>query len=112
MKMTVNTEKVKSNRTAKLKAALKTLGTGKNKVAASLKEKKIKGVRGSMIDCPVANYVKKLFPKSPCSVEVNVGDICVEFDDGVDLSLNPPHAVDTFIDAFDGGSYDFLSEED
>lgn len=103
-------EKKRINREHKLKTAIKTLGGGKNKIAAALKAKKIKGVRGSTESCPLAKFIKKLFPKSPCAVKITQSCLSVVFQDGIDLHLSSAKAIDDFIEAFDSGNYDFLSD--
>ncbi len=108
--MAVAIDKVMEQREAKLKTALKELGSGKNKVAETLKAKKIKGCRNTSDDCPVAKYVKKLFPRAT-SIEVDTGSVSVGFKDDEYIDVNLPKAVGAFIEAFDDGDYDFLSTE-
>jgi len=109
--MSATVDKIMAKREEKLKAAIKALGGGKNKIAESLKAKKIKGVRGSTEDCPFAHYAGKVFPKASC-VEVDVDTISVGFDNGEFIDLNLPKAVTAFIEAFDDGEYDFLAKEE
>jgi len=91
-------------RTAKLKAALKELGSGKNKIAETLKAKRVKGDVGDSESCPIANYVKRVFPKA-ASVEVEGGtiDVCWGADDCI--SVDTPKAVNDFIGDFDESHY-------
>jgi hypothetical protein len=91
-------------RTAKLKTALKELGSGKNKIAEALKAKRIKGDVGDSESCPIANYVKRVFPKA-ASIEVEGGtvDVCWGEDDCI--SVDTPKAVNDFISSFDESLY-------
>ena len=91
-------------REAKLKAALKELGAGKNKIAATLKAKKIKGHISDSESCPIAKYVYKVFPKAQ-SVEVGTGtiDVCWGGDDCISIDI--PKVVYDFIGDFDHSNY-------
>jgi hypothetical protein len=91
-------------REEKLMTALKELGAGKHKIAAALKEKKIKGEVGDAERCPIALYVKKLFPKA--NVNVDCDSITLAFSDGQDVDIKPPKAISNFIETFDGTEED------
>ena len=91
-------------RADKLLLALKELGTGKNKIAESLKAKKISGKVGSSNECPIAIFTKKLFPKA---IKICVGesiDVCFEKKD-FDFSVVTPKLIGQFIDDFDETKY-------
>jgi len=92
-------------REEKLVTALKELGAGKHKIAAALKEKKIKGIVGDQEECPIAKYVKKLFPKAS-SISVDSSAITLEFSDGQNVEVTPPKAIQNFIETFDGTEED------
>jgi len=92
-------------RSEKLLLALKELGTGKNKIAESLKAKKIRGTMGSTEDCPVAVFVKKLFPKA-IDIDVNSDTIEVSFEKSeFNFEVDTPKLIGQFIDGFDGEKY-------
>lgn len=92
-------------RADKLITALKELGTGKNKIAESLKAKKIRGKMGNSDECPIAIFVKKLFPKST-DITVDSDSIEVGFENPeFDFSVKCPSAVGKFIDEFDGEKF-------
>ena len=97
--------------TEKLKAALKELGSGKNKICATLEAKKILGKQGDVNECPIARYVKKVF-KNAIDVNVDQDEIEVTLPKG-SICVTPPKAVSNFIVDFDEGEYyKHLDEED
>jgi ribosomal protein L25 (general stress protein Ctc) len=103
--------KLAEKREEKLKAAIKEMGSGKNKIAAFLKSKKIKGVPCSWNHCPLANYFGKIFGKKCEYVEVGGENIDIVFTDQPDvLSLPASKAMNAFIEDFDEGRYPFLDE--
>jgi hypothetical protein len=90
-------------REEKLKKALKDLGNGKNKIAASLAEKKIKGIPGDMEDCALALYGWKVFPKCE-KVQVDGEEVVVKFAQGtISVPFNKP--LQDFVTAFDDYKY-------
>jgi hypothetical protein len=98
----------------RLKTALKELGGGKNKVAQSLRSKKIKGERGGYCTCPIAVFIdQKVFPKKCESVYVNGDWASVVFKNGEVLGAELPKAVASFINEFDSDDikYKFLEEK-
>ena len=97
----------KEQREAKLKTALKELGSGKNKIAEALKTKKIKGVMGSPDYCVIAVFVKKLFPKA-ASFDVDSDNITICWNNDDCISIVPPKAIGNFITSFDGNAYPHL----
>jgi hypothetical protein len=88
----------------KLKAALKGLGNGKNKVADALRERKIKGEIGSINDCPIAKFVGKVFRGRYQSMEVDHDFIHVTFAKG-EVTVPTPKAVAAFMNDFDQEKY-------
>lgn len=92
-------------RSDKLLAALKELGTGKNKIAESLKVKKIRGKMGDSDECPMAVFVKKLFPKAT-GIQVDAASIDVSFEkEDFNFSVVTPKLIGQFIDDFDSEKY-------
>ncbi len=96
---------------AKVKAALKELGTSKTAIANSLKAKKIKGYMDEPYLCPLAIYLKKKVGKwrawvSRESITLERLD-CTIFHH-VDLSS----CQKAFIKAMDDGKYPFLIKEE
>ena len=88
----------------KLKAALKELGTGKNKVADALRERMIKGEVGSVNDCPISRFVAKVFRGRYQSLEVDHDFIHVQFAKG-EVTVPTPKAVAAFMNDFDQEKY-------
>jgi hypothetical protein len=89
--------------TEKLKEALKELGSGKNKICATLEAKKILGKPSDTGDCPIARYIKKVFKNAEC-VAVDADEISVTLPKG-EICVTPPKAVSNFIVDFDEGEY-------
>jgi hypothetical protein len=105
----------KVNHEQKLLAALKELGKGQNQIAASLKAKKISGRYSDADNCPMTNFVKKLFPKAKY-VGVDGSSIDVELTgDKNHFSVKTPKVIGQFIEAFDasnGQKYPDLLKKD
>ena len=110
----MGTQNKRQKREEKLKTALKKLGAGRHKIAESLKKRRIKvPSHYGALDCPVAQYVEKVFPTC-VEVEVDAGMVMVSFiednEDDEIVSVEFPKAVGDFIDSFDNGEYEFLRE--
>jgi hypothetical protein len=91
----------------KVKDLLKSLGTGPNKIADSLKEMKIKGYRSESDQCPITKLIRKQFKnlKGICSTSD-----AIEFTlRGEDCVVQIPKAVGKFMDKFDNGDYPELA---
>lgn len=87
---------------ANVKALLKNLGAGPNKVAEKLVSLKIKGDPGYASSCPVARFIRKNF-KSLKNIEVTES---VSFDyRGEGCCVELPSAVEKFVGKFDDGDY-------
>lgn len=83
------------------------LGDTPDRIAKTLREKGIKGVRHERCDCPIARYVRHVAGGGLYSVSVHNSSVHHEHNR---WSLPLPPAVDRFVRAFDGGKYPELEE--
>lgn len=91
----------------KVKDLLKSLGTGPNKIADSLKEMKIKGYRSEANQCPVTKLIRKNFKNLK---NIYSSSDVIEFtlrDEGCEVKISK--AVGKFMDKFDAGGYPELA---
>lgn len=95
---------VLEKRREKLVAGLKALGTGKKQIAAALKAKKVLGDINEAETCPVAIYVKKLFPKAQ-SVEVDEATLIMTYKSGEEVRATLSKAMQVFLKEYDEGRY-------
>ena len=91
-----------SERKKNLAAALKGLGANKKIIAKTLAAKKIKGIPCDVNNCPIATYIKKLFPKT--TVEV-YDSVIIFFKDKEKVRVKLSVAIDAFMEDFDDGKY-------
>jgi hypothetical protein len=92
---------------AKVKGLLKSLGTGPNKIAESLKEMKIKGYRAESDQCPITKLIRKQFKNLK---GVSSDSATIEFElRGEECAVDVPKAVSKFMDNFDNGGYPELA---
>jgi hypothetical protein len=92
---------------------LQALGTTAQQVADTLDAEGIKGARMRASACPIANYLRDIYPDattclvSPLRATVSVSNSRKETGDSVRL----PQAITDFINRFDMGKYPNLIEE-
>ena len=107
---TVKKQSWEEVQTAKVKAALKELGGGKNKICATLEAKKILGVPSTRDECPIARYLEKTF-KNATSIDVDSSEISLQFPKG-EVCFTPSKAISDFIVDFDQEEYYKHLDED
>jgi hypothetical protein len=93
---------------------LRQLGDDANAVAASLRERGVKGVVGKAEQCPIANLLRQVYDADIDELEVEWNDIRVHCRDNTDpyesLWIDPPLAVGKFIVQFDSLAFPDLIE--
>ncbi len=78
------------------------LGDTPGKIAIALRHRRIRGYKGDMTSCPLAEYLKTIYP-SMC-IMVGVKRISIN-----GLVVSPiPKRLQQFIEFFDEGKYPFL----
>ena len=104
---------------AKLLSELAALGDTRDAVAATLKDKGIKGYRNSLGSCPVARYLRTCGYQWAYVMAHNVtvgesqapGAITPYRTSQGEIAVLPSEAVSSFIIAFDQGMYPEVNEE-
>ena len=88
-----------------LKAALDALGSTKDAIARTLRDKGIKGERRSACNCPIAQYLRTCGWSGWSRVEVSGRGVSAYDDLAPPVRVSLPAAVFSFVLAFDGGCY-------
>jgi len=91
----------------KVKDLLKSLGTGPNKIAESLKEMKVKGYRSYSDRCPITKLIRKQF-KNLKNIYSDTETIAFELRNE-ECEVQIPKAVGKFMNKFDNGDYPELA---
>jgi hypothetical protein len=90
----------------KVRYTLQLLGGTSDSIAATLKEKGIKGKRGSSCNCPIANYLRKQgfvgVSVSRWEIDAAVGEWGV---DALTVTTHTSNPIHFFINRFDDGNY-------
>ncbi len=82
------------------------LGNTPDEVAASLDAEGIKGLRFRAQDCPIANYLRHIYPEATtCLVGSDRATVKVDVYEDNSESVQLPEAVIHFIADFDLGKY-------
>lgn len=93
----------------KLSNILKSLGKTSKQVAQYLQNENIKGEKGCGESCPIAQYLKRKYPK--CKKTLVYDDTIMVVYESDTIKVEMPKVIGKFVESFDEGAYDFLQSK-